>query len=125
MSLVYIQHLTYLHFYLMRTFKIYCLSSSQIYKAILLTIVIMLYIIFPELIYLITGSLYFLTSKRSASPISPNSHLSPLATANLFFVLISLSLKDQPGVANGSILFVLWLDNITLYVCMCVCIIFS
>ena len=46
----------------MRTSKIYCLSNFCIYNAVLLTIVTALYITSPELIYLITESLYFLTN---------------------------------------------------------------
>lgn len=42
-------------FPVMRTFKIY---SVSVYNMILLTVVTMLYLIFPGLIYLITGSLY-------------------------------------------------------------------
>ena len=45
----------------MKTFKIYSFSNFQIYNKVLLTIVIMFYITSPELIYLITGSLYLLT----------------------------------------------------------------
>lgn len=45
----------------MRNFNIYSLSNSQIYTTVL-AIVTMPYTIYPGLIYLITGSLYLLTT---------------------------------------------------------------
>ena len=45
----------------METFKIYSLSNFQICNTVLLTLVTMLYVTSPGLIYLITGSLYLLT----------------------------------------------------------------
>ena len=62
-DLVNIIHLTYLHnfFLVIRTFKIYSPSNFQIYSKILLTFVTKLYTIYPERMYLITGSLYLLT----------------------------------------------------------------
>ena len=44
-----------------RTFKIYSLSNFQIYNTVLLTIITMLCITVPGLLYLVTGSLYLLT----------------------------------------------------------------
>ena len=53
-SLVNIYHHTVKFFFLiMKTFKFYCLSSFQIYITVFLTIVTMLYITFPGLIYFI------------------------------------------------------------------------
>lgn len=61
-SLVNIHHLTVTMFLLMmRIFKIYSLSNSQIYNTVLLTIVTMLYITPLGLICFITGSFYLLT----------------------------------------------------------------
>ena len=48
-------------FPVIRTFKIYSPRNFQIYNTVLLTIVTMLCITFPWLIYFITGSLYLLT----------------------------------------------------------------
>ena len=59
-----------LSFFMMRTLKIYSLSSFQMYNTVLLTVVSMLYVTFPGLIYLITGSLYLLTTFTNLS--SPN-----------------------------------------------------
>lgn len=49
-------------FFLMRTFKICCLSNFEIYSMVLLTVVTMVYIISPEIIHLITRSLFPLTT---------------------------------------------------------------
>ena len=66
--LVNIHHPTVTNFFLvMKTFKIYSLSSFQIHST-LLTIVTMLYIISPELTYHITGSLYLLTTLTHLPP---------------------------------------------------------
>ena len=46
---------------MMTGFKIYCLTNFQIYNTVSLTLVAMLYIISPGLIYSVTGRLYFLT----------------------------------------------------------------
>ena len=68
----------------MRIFKIYSLSNFQICNTVLLTIVTMLYIIFPWFIYFITGNLYLLTTSiHFAHPL-------PLATTNLFSASMSL-----------------------------------
>ena len=48
---------SYKVFLVRRTLKIYSLSNFQIYNAVLLTIVTMLYIISPELTYIIIESL--------------------------------------------------------------------
>ena len=64
-SLVNIHHLIQLQNFfslLMRTVKAYSLNNFQMYHAAVLTIVIMLYITFPLLVYLIIGSLYLLTT---------------------------------------------------------------
>ena len=69
-----------------RSFKIYSLSSFQICNSVLLTIVAMLYIVSPRLIYFITESLYLLTHFiHVAQP-----HHLPLATTYLFSVWMSL-----------------------------------
>lgn len=60
--------------------RIYSPSNFQIYSIWLLTIVIMLYITSPELIYLISGSLYLLTTFTHFPHPSPP----PQATTNLF-----------------------------------------
>lgn len=52
----------YYHFSFIRTFKIYPLNNFQVYNALLLTIITMLYIRSPELTHLITGSFYPLTN---------------------------------------------------------------
>ena len=62
----------------LRTLKICSLGNFQVYSTVLLTTLTTLYIGSPELIHLITGSLYLLTN-ISPSPLP--SHL--LATSNL------------------------------------------
>ena len=58
--------------FMVRTFKIYCLSNFQVYSMALLTTVTVLYIKSPELIPLITGNLYPLTNISSFSlPLAP------------------------------------------------------
>ena len=49
----------------MRTLRIYSLNNFHVYFIALLTIVIILYITYLVLIYLITGSLYLLTTFKS------------------------------------------------------------
>lgn len=69
-------------------FKIYSnLSKFQIYDIVLLTIVILLYIISLELIYIITGNLYLLTIFTHFPTSCPPPHLE---TNNLFSVPMSL-----------------------------------
>ena len=58
-------------FLVMRTFKIYSLSNFQICKTVCLTIVTILYITFPRLIYLITGRLYLLITFTSFTHLPP------------------------------------------------------
>ena len=70
---------------LMRTLRIYSLSNFQVYNTVAVTIVTMLYITFPELTYLVTGSLYLLITCTHF----PHPNPSPLAATNLFFVSIS------------------------------------
>ena len=48
----------YHFFFVVRTFKIYALSSFQVYNVILLTVITMLYIRSPEVTHLIFGSVY-------------------------------------------------------------------
>ena len=67
----------YHFFFVVRTFEIHSLSNFQVYNTLLLTVVTMLYLRSPELIPLITGSLYI----WSPSPIFP-CHL-PLVTTIL------------------------------------------
>ena len=50
----------FLLFFVMRTLKIYSLSDFQVYNTVLFISTIMLYIMFPGLIYFITGSLVYL-----------------------------------------------------------------
>lgn len=65
---------------MLRTFKIFSLSSFLIYDIISLTSVTRLYFTSPELIYFITGSVYPLTTfTYFAHPLPP-----PLATNSLF-----------------------------------------
>ena len=89
-SLVNIHHLIQLHFFfhLMRTLKIYFLSNFQIGDTVLLSIVTVLGITPPGLIYPITGSLYTLTTFTHFP--SPHSYSWPLATTNLFSISVSL-----------------------------------
>ena len=49
------------YLFVLRTFKIYSLSIFQVYNTVLLTIVIMAYIRFPEHMHHITESFYLLT----------------------------------------------------------------
>ena len=91
MSLVNICHHTKLkHFFSCdENFLRFILNNFQICNTILLTIVTMLYITSPQLIYLITGSLYLLTPfTHFTYPQTP----SPLATTHLFSVSTSVVL---------------------------------
>ena len=91
MSLVNICHHTKLkHFFSCdENFLRFILNNFQICNTILLTIVTMLYITSPQLIYLITGSLYLLTPfTHFTYPQTP----SPLATTHLFSVSVSVVL---------------------------------
>ena len=70
----------------MRTFKIYSLSNLQICNTVLLTIVTMLCITSPWLIYFITGSLYLLTTFTQSIPnliIQSHNLLFPIWTSAL------------------------------------------
>ena len=127
----------------MRTFKIYSLSNFQIYSRVLVTIVTMLYVTSPVLIYSYNWKFF------------PFDHLHPfplttrlpesLGNINLFcfygcsvlrfhIQYLSLSVwlnsfsimpsKSIHVVTNSRISFFLWLLNISLSVCG-VCIIFS
>ena len=70
---------------LMRTLHIYSLSNFQVYNTVALAIVTMLYITFPELTFLVTGSLYLsITCIHFPHPNPP-----PLAATNLLFVSMS------------------------------------
>ena len=61
-------------FLVMKTFKMYSLSNFQIYNTVLLTIVAMLYVISPWLIYFITESLYiFIPLTHFTHPPPPTS----------------------------------------------------
>ena len=70
-------------FSVMRTFKIYSLSNFQVYNTVLLTIITMLFIRSPELIHLITGSLYPLTN------------ISPFVFMNSCFVLFCFFMNSD------------------------------
>ena len=62
------------NFFPVRTFKISSLSTFQIYRILLLAIVTMLHIIFPELLHLTTKSLYLLiTVIHFPQPLLPAS----------------------------------------------------
>ena len=65
-------------FFLIKTYKIYSFSNFQIYNMVLSTAVTILCIIFPELVYFITESLYLLTSFIHFMP----SFLSPASNKN-------------------------------------------
>ena len=52
----------YYFFFVVRTFVIYFLGYIQVHNTVLLVIITMFYIQFPELTPLITGSLYPLTN---------------------------------------------------------------
>lgn len=68
-----------------KTVQIYSLGNFQVYNTVLLTIILMLYIRSPEIIHLITGSLYPLTN-ISPSPCPtpvPCNHHSTLSLALL------------------------------------------
>ena len=67
----------------MRAFKTYSVNNFQIYNTVLLAIVTMLYITSPGLIYLITGSLYILTTLTHFSHF----HCPPLSIWQLLSVL--------------------------------------
>ena len=60
----------YHFFFGVRTFKTYSLSNFQVYNRVLLATITMLYTRSSELILLITGSLYPLTSIFPPSPPS-------------------------------------------------------
>lgn len=76
-----------------RTLKISFLNSFQIYSTVLLTLVTMLYVTSPELISLLTGSLYL----WPPSPISPIPHPLPLATTvcSLYLCVCLSVFKDS------------------------------
>ena len=62
--------------FVVRTYKIYCLGNFPVYNKVLLTTITMLYIRSPELITLVTGSLYSLTvfSHFPYLPVPGNHH---------------------------------------------------
>ena len=62
-----------------RTFKMYTFSNLHMYNTVLLTVFTMLYIKSPELIDLITGSLYsFSNISPFPPPLTPSNHQSAL-----------------------------------------------
>ena len=79
----------------MRTLKHCSHSSFQVYNAILLTAVTMLYMRSLELTYLVTKSLYTLTN------ISAFSYLLAPATTVLFYFTLKKSESKQPWTVNG------------------------
>ena len=136
----------------MRNFKIYSPNDFQICNIVLLTLVTMLYITSPWLIYFITGSLYLLTPfthfiHHPCPPTSGN-HESVLCIYEpdvlllfldfmykwdhmvfyLSFSVWPMSLSIMPSrfiytPTNGKISFSLWLNHVPLCVCvMCMCI---
>ena len=73
------------------TFKIYSLSNFQIYTAVFLTIITVLYITSPALIHLIIGSLYPLTAfTHFPYPYPPPPHLWQPLICSLFLSLVFL-----------------------------------
>ena len=74
---------------MMRTFRIYLLSNFQIYHTAVLTIVIILYIISPVLIYLTAGSLHPSTpsSDSPTPPLASGNHKSDLVFYEFVFFL--------------------------------------
>ena len=90
-------------FLVIRIFKIYSLSNFEVYNTIVLTIVTMLYIISPELIHLITGSLCPLTPFI----IFPHAHSpQPSTSGNHSSVrgFCKVELKPTCGFLDGEIL---------------------
>lgn len=80
-------HINCSFFLVVRTFKIYYISSFQIYDTVWVTIVTLLYITSSGLIYFITRRLYIWTPfTHFANPQSP-----ALATNNLFSVFMRWS----------------------------------
>ena len=72
-----------------KTFKIYSLNTFQVYIIVLLTIVTILYVRSPELVHLITGSLYPLTSiSPFPPPPAPGNHQSSLPVESYFNVCV-------------------------------------
>ena len=95
---------------MMRTFHIYCLSNFQLYNTVVLTPVTMVYITFPELTYLITGSLYLLTTFSHF----PHPNPPPLATTNLFSVSMSSVVLDSTCKWDHTVLVFLWLISLSI-----------
>ena len=78
-------------FFVVRTLKIYSLSNFQVYNTVLLTIITVLYIRSPELIFLINGSLYPLTKISPYRPPAPQL----LVTTIWVSVCMSLAFLDS------------------------------
>lgn len=86
LSVVDTHHHTSLYFFLiMGNFNIYSLSNFQIKNTVLLTLVTMLFITSPELIYIVTGNWYFLTTFTHFAHPYPQ-----LLPTNLFSISMSL-----------------------------------
>ena len=96
-SLVIICHCMKFYFFVLRTFKIYSLSSFQICNIILLIIVAILYITSPWCIYFMTESLYLFTLfTHFAHPPYPSLATSNLVSVSMSFVLfIRLHIKGE------------------------------
>ena len=73
---------TYCFFLMTRIFKVYSLSNFQIYNIVWLTIVTMLYVTSPRFVYLITESLYLLSTLTQFP--SHNPHLWRIAWLHLW-----------------------------------------
>ena len=65
-------------FFVVRLFKIYSLSNFHVHNTVLLTIITMLYIRFPELIHLTAGSWYSDQHLPFPPPPDPGNHHSSL-----------------------------------------------
>lgn len=72
----------------MRTLRVYSLNNFQLYHTAVLTLLIMLYITSLVFIYLITGSLYLLTTFLQVPP-------PPTPPQNIFIISVrSFSVKS-------------------------------
>ena len=127
----------------MRTFNVYSLSSFQVYSTVLLTIVIILNIRSPELIHLITESLYPLTNISLSLPLPTLTitNLVPISLSLAFFFfkiphfseiiqylfssvwLISLRMFHSfCHKCQDFLLFHGWIIFHYVYMCVCVCV---